>query len=117
MSKLEEAYRQIGGDWEGVTKRLMGEELVGRFAKKFLEDESFTKLKDALQAGNVDEAFMAAHTLKGVCQNLGFDKLFAPTNELTEILRAGSLEGTQELFAQVEEQYNMTIGILGAALA
>lgn len=28
MTKLEEAYRQIGGDWEGVTKRLMGESLA-----------------------------------------------------------------------------------------
>ena len=29
-------------------------------------------LEQALKEGNVKEAFRAAHTLKGVCQNLGF---------------------------------------------
>ena len=45
MSKLEEAYHQIDGDWEGVTKRLMGEELVGRFAKSFLKMKALPSSK------------------------------------------------------------------------
>lgn len=117
MSKIEAAYRQIGGDWEGVTKRLMGEELVERFAKKFLEDDSFDKLKNALEKEDIKEAFMASHTLKGVCQNLGFDNLFKPANDLTEVLRAGSLEGTKELFERVEEQYAITIGALNTCFS
>ena len=43
------------------------------------------------------EAFRAAHTLKGVCQNLGFTNLYQPTYDLTEVLRTGTLEGTKEL--------------------
>ncbi len=112
MSKIEDAYRSIGADWEGVTKRLMGEELVERFAIKFIEDDSFLKLKEALASHDVDAAFMAAHTLKGVCQNLGFVGLYAPANELTEILRAGSLEGADELFAKVEAEYERTVAAL-----
>ena len=38
----------------------------------------------------------AAHTLKGVCQNLGFTNLYQPTYELTEVLRAGTPEGSKE---------------------
>lgn len=117
MTKLEETYRQIGGDWEGVTKRLMGESLVQRFVKKFIEeDKSFCQLKEALSVGDVKAAFMAAHTLKGVCQSLGFDGLFKPTNELTELLRAESLEGSDVLFSQVEEQYNRIVESLAPCL-
>ena len=31
-----------------------------------------------MAAGDAKEAFMAAHTLKGVSQNLGFDNLYEP---------------------------------------
>ena len=47
-------------------------------------------------------------TLKGVCQNLGFTNLYQPAYELTEVLRAGTLEGSGEWFARVTEQYKIT---------
>ena len=37
--------------------------------------------------GNYEDAFRGAHTLKGVCQNLSFDRLYEASNELTELLR------------------------------
>lgn len=116
MSKLEDAYRFIGADWDGVTKRLMGEELVHRFAGKFLEDDSFAKLGEALSARDVKAAFMAAHTLKGICQNLGFDNLYAPSSALTEILRAETFDGADEAFAQVQAEYDKTVAAIKAAL-
>ena len=36
------------------------------------------KLEAAMAAGDAEGAFMAAHTLKGVSQNLGFDNLYEP---------------------------------------
>ena len=116
MSTLEQAYEQVGGNYQDVLKRLMNEDLVRRFMGKFLDDGSFAALKDALAAKDVDAAFMAAHTLKGVCLNLGFTNLFNPTNEITEVLRAGSLEGTEELFSQVEAEYNNVIEALHSCL-
>ena len=61
--------------------------MIKKFAKKFLDDGSFQSLKDNLAAGNGEEAFRAAHTLKGVCQNLGFDNLYTVSFEITEKLR------------------------------
>ena len=49
-----------------------------------------------------------------VCQNLGFSNLYAPAYTLTETLRAGQLEGTQEQFAKVEEQYQCTMDAIRA---
>ena len=116
MTTLEQAYHELGSDYEGVTNRLMGDALIARFVGKFFEDESFAKLGEALAAQDVKAAFMAAHTLKGVCQNLGFDNLYAPSSELTEVLRAGSLEGADELYAKVADEYHRTEEVLKPCL-
>ena len=106
---VRECYEELGSDYEGVLGRLRSEVLIKKFAKKFLDDGSFRSLKDNLAQKNGEEAFRAAHTLKGVCQNLGFDNLFAPSQELTEKLRgATTIEGTDELFAAVEKEYDRT---------
>ena len=116
MTTLEQAYHKLGADYEGVTNRLMGEALVARFVGKFFEDENFAKLGEALAAQDVESAFVAAHTLKGVCQNLGFDNLYAPSSELTEVLRAGSLEGADELYAKVAAEYHKMEEVLKPCL-
>ena len=52
-----------------------------------------------------EKAFRAAHTLKGVCLNLGFTELYKVSAELTEVLRGRETAGSDELYAQVKEQY------------
>ena len=90
---LEQMYAAIGGDYKAVMERLPSADFVRRFALKFLQDDSFPNLKKALEAQDAPTAFRAAHTLKGVCQNLGFDALYAPASALTEALRGGTLDG------------------------
>ena len=78
---IQECYRQMGANYEDVLKRLYNEGMICRFTLMFLNDDSYPKLEQALKEGNVKEAFRAAHTLKGVCQNLGFTNLYQPTYE------------------------------------
>ena len=61
---------------------------------------------------NFEGAFRGAHTLKGVCQNLSFDRLYEVSNELTELLRdrTGEQPGIPEAMEKVAEVYEMTIG-------
>ena len=61
------------------------------------------------------EAFRAAHTIKGVCANLGFDVLFRVSGELTELLRNGVSDeaAVEEKFNQVTEEYHKTIDMIG----
>ena len=77
----------MGANYEDVLKRLYNEGMICRFTLMFLNDDSYPKLEQALKEGNVKEAFRAAHTLKGVCQNLGFTNLYQPTYDLTLISR------------------------------
>lgn len=102
---VKECYEKIGSDYEGVLKRLGSDAMLKRFSIKFLDDPSFRMLKENLEAGNTQEAFRAAHTLKGICANLGFDRLFKSDQELTELLRGGDQTGWEKLFAPVEADY------------
>ena len=106
---VKECYEQMGSDYEGVLGRLGSEAIVKRFALKFLQDPSFAQLKESLAKNDGEEAFRAAHTLKGVCLNLGFDELFEVSAELTEKLREKETAGSEELFQKVSEKYQKTV--------
>ena len=110
----KECFDAMGADYEGVLGRYSSEARVKIFALKFLDDNSFSNLEDALADGNVENAFRAAHTLKGVCLNLGFDNLYKVSSDITEILRVGKLTGTKEAFENVKEQYNITVNAIKA---
>ena len=83
----KEVYEKIGGDYDDVVRRLMGEKLVRKFLLKFLDDKSYADLERTLSEGDYKEAFRAAHTLKGVCQNLSLISLYQVSSQLTEELR------------------------------
>ena len=80
---IQECYAQMGADYNEVFRRLYNEAMIRKFVLLFPKDDSFHNLEAALKEQNVKEAFRAAHTLKGVCQNLGFSNLYAPAVTLT----------------------------------
>lgn len=102
---VKEVYEITGSDFNNVINRLMKDTLVKKFSLKFLNDKSFSELKAALNTDNLDEAFRAAHTLKGVCQNLAFTRLAGISSDITEELRSKNLEGAKSLFHEVEKRY------------
>ncbi len=102
-----------GVDWDEILDRFMGnEDLIARFMFKFLKDQNMNDLTKFLEEGNVSEAFKAVHTLKGVGANLGLKGFLTPVCELTEVLRAGSMEGYEPLYAQIKPKYDELIAIL-----
>ena len=105
---IKECYEAMGADYQNVLNRFPNEAFIKKFVLKFLDDNSYANLKEALAAGNVEEAFRAAHTLKGVCLNLGFEA----SSAITEIFRAGELAGVEEAFEEVEKQYNITVNAI-----
>ena len=111
---IKECYDAMGADYQNVLNRFPNEAFIKNFVLKFLDDNSYANLKEAIAAGNVEEAFRAAHTLKGVCLNLGFDNLYKVSSDITEILRVGKLTGTKEAFENVKEQYNITVNAIKA---
>ena len=66
---MQECYKAIGGNYEDVLRRLPNEALIRKFTLKFLEDQSYLQLKQALKDKNYEDAFRSAYILKMVCQN------------------------------------------------
>lgn len=97
---------------EGLNRFNGNMELYEKFLYGFPEDPNFANLVEALKNKDVKASFLAAHALKGVVGNLSLKKLFNNVVPLVEILRAGSLDGTEELMAQITEDYNLLVPLL-----
>ena len=117
---IEECYKQLGGDYTQVLARLMSPRLVIRFIAKFPDDKSFEQLAHAMAQQNRADAFRAAHTLKGVCQNLGLDRLLVSVQTLTELLRPQSEQLPAQAvacFEDVQQDYAQTVCVIREFLA
>ena len=63
---MRECYEAIGGNYEAVLERLHSEALIRRFTLKFLEDQSYLQLKQALE--KVPEVYEM--TIEGIKKGL-----------------------------------------------
>lgn len=109
---LEECYSRMGGDYEEVLGRLCNRAFVEKFLVKFLNDDSYQNLHASLQAGDLSEAFRAAHMLKGVCQNLGLGRLYESDRVVTDALRDGKNEVTEEMIRRLDADYELVISCI-----
>ena len=117
MGELREIYDIAGSDAEKVLARFGGnEEMLKHFLCLFARDSSFSELQAALAAGNTEEAFRAVHTLKGICANLGFARLYEKSSEMTELLRRGELDKAAPLFTGLEDEYAKVLWALNRYL-
>ena len=111
---MQECYQAMGADYEDVLGRLRSERLIQKFVLKFLDDGSYELLCRSMEEGRIEEAFRASHTIKGVCQNLGFTRLGQSSHDLTEALRGGKSPAADGLLEQVKEDYRQTAGAIRA---
>lgn len=111
---LQECYAALGGNYDDAISRLRSERLVTKFVVKFLDDDSCALLLRSMDAENYEEAFRAAHTIKGVCQNLSFTTLYQSSHALAEALRNGYTPEAPALYAQVQADYEKTVSAIRA---
>ena len=109
---LDQFYRTVGGTAAETAPRLGGADATRRFLRLFSLDDSFPQLSEALGRGDVQTAFRAAHTLKGVAANLGLERLRALASDMTECLRRGELSGAQARLAETETAYRRVLAAL-----
>ena len=98
---VKECYEIIGANYEEVESRLRTEERIKKFLLKVLNDKSYDLLCDSIKQKNMEEAFRAAHTLKGISQNLSLTTLYQSSNLLSEEYS----KQAEELFEQVKKDY------------
>ncbi len=80
--------REFGADVDEALKRCMNNEAFYlRLVEKAALDPSFDRLKEAVDAGDLEKGFELAHALKGTMGNLSLTPIFRPVVEITEHLR------------------------------
>lgn len=114
---LKECYESLGADFDAAVARMCNKEaMLLKFALKFPADPTYPALVEAYEKGDIPTAFRMAHTLKGLCLNLGLDKLRESSSALTEALRdnANPAPNAGELYEQVKQDYEATKTALAA---
>lgn len=109
---IQECYAELGGDFAEIKERLDSDTLIGRFIAKFLNDDSYDNLCLAIRDGRREDAFRAAHTLKGVSASLSLTKLFTSAEKMTELLRSATDSVPAEtvlLMDEVRRDYELTV--------
>ena len=83
-----ESLKAYGANIEEGLGRCFGtESFYLRLVGMGLNDKNFGILKAAVEAGDTNAAFEAAHALKGSTGNLALTPIYQPICELTEKLR------------------------------
>lgn len=108
---IRECYDAMGADYTDVARRLMTEARIQRFLLKVLDDNNYQVLCRAMEDRDMREAFRAAHTLKGICQNLSLSRLATSASLLADLLRDRQEYGEdiEPVLNQVKEDYEQMI--------
>lgn len=72
---------------EGLARCMNNEAFYLRMVEKAVKDPAFDSLKNAIESDDLDEAFEAAHRLKGALANLALTPVSEPVEEMVELLR------------------------------
>lgn len=109
---LRDCYMSFGGNYEEVLGRLQREQTVKKFVYKFLDDKSFNLLVVSMSNEKYDEALRAVHTLKGICQNLSFTRLYESSSLVTKALKEKDCNKAVDMMLQLSKDYYQIINVV-----
>ncbi len=114
---MEDVLRQklldAGVNIETAMERFMNnEQLLERFLKKFPQDTNYEEMLTAVAEKRYEDAFKAAHTLKGVCGNLSLDTLYENVCTVVELLRNGNGDKIDSDLPKVKAEYERVVAVL-----
>lgn len=112
IMNLKDCYIKFGGDFDEVLGRLRREQTIQKFIYKFLDDKSFRLFEESMGNKDYAEALRAIHTLKGICQNLSFTRLFESSSLVTSALKEYDWNKALDIMPQLSKDYYETINAI-----
>ena len=108
--KVKQELKDMGFDLDDALKRFVNNEaLYEKFLVKFSSDPNYSLLVDSVKNCNKEEAFKAAHTLKGVCGNLSINRLLELVSKQVEYFRADKWDEGVAMMDTITDEYNKTV--------
>ena len=112
---MKEQLQTVGVNYDEVLKRFMGkEDFYLRMLKKFLDDKNYDGLRQAVEEKRWTDAFTYAHTVKGLCGNLGLDGILEYAVPLTDEVRSEPYDEAKSVgyMEQVTQMYEKTKDVI-----
>ena len=92
---------------EGLARCMGDAGLYLEFLPDALNKERYTALEQLIRDKNLDEAFKAAHALKGILANLSLDPLLEPVMKRPELLRSRTDTDYSGLLSEMWERFSV----------
>lgn len=107
VNKKDRILAEAGIDMEEIMENTGYDENVMDFVlKAFLQDANFDKFNESIEKKEYEEAFLAAHTLKGVFSNLAMKNLQNVCSVIVEKLRNKDYDNISEDIKDFRYMYN-----------
>lgn len=103
---LQELYASVDGDYAQAKATMEMDQLIAHCIRIFRESDPGAALAAAGEDPDAQRIFEAAHSMKGVCGNLGFTRLAGLAGEITEEFRPGNPRRFSD--AEIKEKINET---------
>ncbi len=96
--------KELGIDpTEGLTRCMNNEVFFFKMITMAVSNDYFETLGESLKKNDLDNAFEAAHALKGVIGNLALQPIYEPLAEMTELLRAKKEADYVSMYRPIKE--------------
>ncbi len=110
---IQELYNKMEGNYDQAVRVMKSDRLIDKYIRKLKSSQIDIRLADAAETMDAVMLFESAHAMKGVCANLGLEKLAAAADEITEEFRQGNPrkmtdEEVKAKLAAISEKYRMT---------
>lgn len=106
---IKEFYDGVDGNYVEIASRVLSEDRIRKYLYIFLQDKTFTSLCTEIDSKNSAKAFIYAHTLKGLSQNLSFSSLYVYSEMITQALRNNNLKKAMSILPELSKEYTKVI--------
>ena len=108
MGNFKSVFEAYGGDYDVTMSRFMGKEtLYMKILGMMFQDENLKKLGTAIEENDLDAAFEAAHTLKGVAGNLGLTPFYDSVCRIVEPIRnREEWEDYTQMYQEIQDEFS-----------
>ncbi len=112
---LSAKLAEFGIDLPDAMSRMDGDEaLYKRLAFKYLDNTNYVDLVAAMEAKDYDDAYTAAHTLKGVSGNLSLANLYKVSAAVSTALYQGEYEAAAQMMPDLKAAHDKAVAGLVA---